>query len=392
MQRRHMIRLIGGGAVVAATGALAGCSTTYPAEALAAWASPGDDPDLRRWALGFAILAPSPHNRQPWIADLREPDAIALHVDPDRLLPETDPWFRQVMIGQGTFIEALVIALKQRGVTPVVQLFPAGEFAPRGADTRPVARVSWQPGAPGAPRDPLFAQLRRRCTAKLDYDTTRPVSNDTLGALRAAMVDDSVRCDATVDPARVEALRTLCMDAARAELTTPRTVMESVRLTRIGPTEIARHRDGISINGLLPRAFDAIGLFDRPNPPTEGSAAYGQMMSRFEGHSRTAMGFVWLSTPTALNLARGTTRRAEVDAGRAYMRLQLRATEIGLQMHPMSQALQEFAEMTPHYERLHALLLGQPASEQTVQMFCRVGYCDDPQHAPRRNVKDLIRA
>jgi hypothetical protein len=371
---------------------LAACSTAYPADAVAPWNGPGDEPDLRRWALGHAILAPSPHNRQPWLCDLREPNAISLHVDPTRLLPETDPWFRQVMIGQGTFIEALVMALKQRGVAPIVELFPRGEFASRGIDDRPVARVSWQHGAPAPATDPLFEQLLRRCTVKLDYDTARPVSSAALASLQTALVDPAVSYGGTADAERIALLRTLCMDAARVELSTPRTVMESVHLTRVGPNEIVLHRDGISINTLLPRAFDAVGLFDRTSPPAQGSAAYKQMIGRFEGHSRTAMGFVWLATPTALNLEQGTTRSAEVAAGRAYMRLQLKATEIGLQMHPMSQAPEEFAEMKPHYDRLHGLLLGRPAAQQTVQMFCRVGYCENAQHAPRRNVQDLIRS
>ena len=115
------------------------------------------------------------------------------------------------------------------------------------------------------------------------------------------------------------------------------------------------------------------------------------MMSRFEGHSNTAMGFVWLSTPTAQNLAAGISRSAEVNAGRAYMRLQLRATELGLQIHPMSQAPQEFAEMKPFYDKLHQQLLGKPASEETVQMFYRIGYCAEQQHTPRRALSGFVK-
>jgi hypothetical protein len=167
--------------------------------------------------------------------------------------------------------------------------------------------------------------------------------------------------------------------------------MESVQLTRVGPQEIAQHRDGISINQWLPRIANAVGAFDRSNPPAEGSTAYKQMMGRFEGHSRTAMGFVWLSTPTERHAAAGTLRSAEVQAGRAYMRLQLRATALGLQMHPMSQAPQEFPEMRPWYERLHQLLLGTTADRETVQMFCRIGYCAEQQHTPRRTLASFLK-
>jgi hypothetical protein len=368
---------------------LAGCSAEQPSSAVAAWNGPASDAELRRWALSYAILAPNSHNRQPWLVDLGPPNSIVLYVDRERLLPETDPWFRQITVSQGTFIEALVIALRQRGVEPRVQLFPDGESAPRQIDGRPVARIEW---ADGPAKDPLYAQLLRRHTAKVDYDTSRPVAPAALEALRAASAAPGLRFGGTVDPARVEALRLLCFESAKVELLTPRTVMESIRLTRVGPQEIDRHRDGISVNGLVPRLASAVGAFDRSNPPAEGSVAFKQMMGRFEGHSRTAMGFVWLSTPYAEDARAGRTRSAEVSAGRAYMRLQLEATAMGLQVHPMSQASQEFAEMRPYYVRLHSLLLGRLAEVETVQMFCRVGYCAEAPRTPRRGVDAIIRA
>ena len=383
LDRRAFVRLL----AAAAVSPLAACSEDYPEEAVAAWRGPDSAADLRRWALGHAILAPNSHNRQPWLADLREADAIVLRIDRDRLLPETDPWFRQIVVSQGTFIEALILALRQRGLEPAVALFPEGEFAARAVDDRPVARITWSPVA--APRrDPLFDQLPRRQTAKVDYDTTRPVAAETLERLRSALADPEVRFGATVEPARLEALRTLCWEAARVELSTPRTVMESLRLTRVGPAEITRHRDGISLNSPLLRLVDAVGAFDRSRPPAEGSTAYRQMMARFEGHSRTAMGFLWLSTPRPA----GAARAAEVRAGRAYLRLQLKATELGLQVHPMSQAVQEFPEMKTHYDRVHELLVGRPAEEETVQMLCRVGYAPAQQHTPRRGVAAIVRS
>ena len=394
MDRRSFVRLIGGGAVFAA-GGLGGCSGTYPEDAVAAWAGPRPDEEPRRWALGHAVLAPSSHNRQPWLVDLRQPNAIGLHVDRARLLPETDPWFRQIVVSQGTFLELLVIALRERGVEARVELFPEGEFAPRTLDDRPVARLSWPAGAGDAKKDPLFAHIRARQTAKVDYDTRRPVEPAALSALASALPPDSgfgLGFAGSVEPARLAALRQLCRDAARVELTTPRTVMESIRLTRVGPREIRADPDGIALNEPLVRALGALGLFDRSRPPAAGSAAYRNMMARFEGHSRSAMGFVWLSTDTAANAPKGRTRSAEVAAGRAYVRLQLQATALGLQMHPMSQAPQEFAEMKPLYDRLHALTVGRPADQRTVQMLCRIGHCAPQPHTPRRGVDAIIRA
>ena len=62
MNRRRFIRVAGGGVVMAAGASAAGCSSAVPPEAIAAWQGPGAEPDLRRWILSYAILAPHSHN------------------------------------------------------------------------------------------------------------------------------------------------------------------------------------------------------------------------------------------------------------------------------------------------------------------------------------------
>ncbi|MEY3251991.1 MAG: hypothetical protein RL227_964 [Pseudomonadota bacterium] len=387
MDRRHFIRLVGGGTITAAALPLAGCLGPYPPQAVEAWAGPGDEPDTARWALAHAILAPSSHNLQPWLVDLRTPQALTLFVDRDRLLPETDPWFRQIMVSQGAFIETLLLALAERGAVVQMSLFPEGEPGARTLDDRPVARITWATGSP--PRDPLFAQIRRRHTAKVGYDTARPVAAATLQALQAAVAGEpAVRFGGTVSPEALPALRTLCFESGRVETATPRTVLESLRLTRIGPDEIVRHRDGISLNRAFPRVMSAVGLFDRAVAPAPGSAGFEAMLKLYREQSDTAMGFAWLSTP----VQPGATRRAEVAAGRAWMRLQLKATELGLQTQPMSQAPQEFAEMQPWHDELHRLTVGRPAREEVVQMFARLGYAPEQPHSPRRPLQAFMRA
>lgn len=374
MDRRQFIRLAGGGVVIAAAApVVSGCSQSsdFPPEAIEAWQGPKDETDPRRWALAHAITAPNPHNLQPWIADLREPQVITIRTDPERVLAQTDPQGRQILIGHGAFLELLVMALAEKKLRADVALWPEGELDSdlKTWDRRPIARIEIKPW--GRP-DPLFSQVLKRHTPKSDFDIQRTVERSTLDLLLGATqpLAQGLAVDGTTASDRLEALRSLCWQSAQVELLTPRTVMESIHLTRVGPSEILEHRDGISLNGWKVRMVNALGLFDRQSPPVEGSEAYKTMMSRFEGHSRTAMGFVWLSG--------GNRRSDQIAAGRAYLRMQLKATQLGVGIHPMSQALQEFPEMAPHYERAHQLMLGKPApkspSDPTLQMFCRVGY------------------
>jgi hypothetical protein len=84
------------------------------------------------------------------------------------------------------------------------------------------------------------------------------------------------------------------------------------------------------------------------------------------------------------------SRATQVNAGRAYVRVQLAATAQGLVMQPLSQALQEYPEMKAPYAQIHRLL-GAEAPGHTVQMWARVGYAPSAKPAPRRRLVDIIR-
>lgn len=71
--------------------------------------------DFRLLTLRYAILAPNPHNRQPWRIRLEGGDAALIFCDLDRRLPETDPFDRQIVIGFGCFAELAAIAATRNG-------------------------------------------------------------------------------------------------------------------------------------------------------------------------------------------------------------------------------------------------------------------------------------
>ena len=390
MERRSFIRLAGGGAILAAgSSMLAGCSAfDVPPSAIAAWSGPDPDADLRRWALSYAILAPNPHNMQPWLADLRVPGEVTLRLDEQRLLPATDPHGRQILMGAGAFLELLSMAAAERGHRVDLALFPDGE---PGAtlDGRPFARLRLVPDA-GVPRDPLFAQALKRRTDRRAYDARRGIAPADLAQLSASIATLPVAfdvagraADSGSDRTLVEAIRAIAKQAWRIEMTTEAPMMESMRLLRFGKTEIDQHRDGIAITEPMLVTLAKLGLVDRSKLPAPDSQAIVTQIEDFNAITDSTPAYLWIVTE-------GNSRTQQVVAGRAYVRVNLAGTAAGMAMHPNEQALQEYPQVAEQYRAIHALL-GTPTPRYTVQMLARLGYLPAktaPQAAaPRRGLE-----
>lgn len=390
MQRRNFIRLAGGGMIAAATVStvgLTGCAQNMPAEAIEAWRGPAPElatSDIRRWLLSYAILAPHSHNLQSWIVDLSTPNEILLRCDLKRLLPQTDPLSRQIMMSHGTFLELLDLAAKERGLRADINLFPEGAFGPERLDSRPVARIRLSPDA-AVQKDPLFAQLLLRHTNRSTYDLSRPVPATSWQAMAEAVKPHALRFGQVgVEQADLMMThRKIAAEAWRIELTTPRTIMESFDVLRVGANEIAQHRDGLSLLDAKVVVLNRLGLFDRSKAPTPDDFATTSQIKEFDQKISSTPGFLWMVTE-------GNDRVTQVNAGRAYARVQLAATAQGLVMQPLSQALQEYPEQQKPHTEIHALA-GATHPGETVQMWARVGYAPEVSPAPRRRLQDFIR-
>lgn len=372
MHRRAFIRLVGGGTVLAATAPLAACAPGVdPAEA---WRAPGAaERDIRRFVLAHALLAPNPHNRQPWMARLSQDGGLELFIDRTRLLPVTDPFSRQIVIGCGAFLELLALAAGARGHEAEVTPFPDGQPADT-LDERPFARVRLVPSS--APADPLFRQITLRRSNKEVFQKDRVVPPADLAALAAAIAAPLRFGVAEAGPA-LAAMKTLTEEAFRKEVDTPAAYMESVRLMRIGAAEVAAHRDGIDLTGLPIEVMKAAGLMTREAMAKPGSFAHDQARGLYGPLARTASAFVWIVSPS-------NDRLDQIAAGRAYARLNLTATALGIAMHPMSQALQEFREMASLKGRLDRMV--GVTGEERLQMLARIGYGRAVPASPRRGL------
>lgn len=375
LSRRKTLALIGGGVIVAATGAFAYDVTRTPRTAAAPWAAAGSYADPRMRALSWAILAPNPHNRQPWLVDLSHPDSVVLFVDRDRLLPHTDPFNRQITIGLGCFLEILRMAALEDGLAVSFDLFPDGQD-PQALGAGPVAVCRFAP-TDAAP-DPLFAQVPHRRSNKEPYDTARPVPTDALAQIAQAATGSGMGF--TTDPAKVAMLRALSLRAMRIEFATEHTLRESVDLFRIGRHEVDATPDGLDFTGPMFEALRRTGLFTREAAMDTQGLVARSADAAFAANFNSAMAHLWQVTAT-------NTRSDQIAAGQDWVRINLAATALGLGLQPLSQALQEFPEMAELYADIHGALAPEGG---TVQMWARVGYGPKVPPSPRWPLEDKL--
>ncbi|EBA13077.1 Acg family FMN-binding oxidoreductase [Roseobacter sp. CCS2] len=371
MNRRKFLALSGGGIIVAATATVGTIASRTPTAALAPWDQAGviyEEP--RKRALSYAILAPNPHNRQPWMVDLSTPDTVILQVDQDRMLPHTDPFNRQITIGLGCFLELMVMAAAEDGYAVDLDLFPEGSDL-TALDGRPVAVATFrQDDTLG--KDRLFRHVMSRRSNKEPFDLSRTVDPALIGTIGAAAVHGS-RIDGDTSDQSIAELRLLTSEALNIEIDTPRTFKESVDLFRIGKAEVEANPDGIDFSGPMFETLGAFGLMTREGTLDTSSTMFAQGKVAVLENTETAMGHLWQVT-------QGNTRTDQINAGRDWVRLNLAATAAGLSMQPLSQALQEYPEMADHYTRIHQMLA---RAGETVQMLCRLGYGIDVGRSPR---------
>jgi len=379
MNRRNFLRIAGGGVVLAAAGTGAWIANSSPTKALAPWSAAGGsqyaDPRLK--ALSYAILAPNPHNRQPWIVDLAGEDQVTLFFDTEKQLPHTDPFDRQLTIGLGCFLELMVMAAAVDGYAVDLELFPDGDD-PEGLDTRPIARARFRQ-ADIAP-DPLWAHVPDRRSNKEPFDTNRAVMPEQL-----AQVLDAARnpgwVGGSVTPEGIAYWRDLTSKALMIEIETPHTFQESVDLFRIGKREVNANPDGIDFSGPMFETLHLTGMMTREATADTSSMAYTSGIDAVIANTETAMGHIWMVTP-------GNTRRDQIAAGAEWLRLNLACTREGLGFQPLSQAIQEYPEMAEIYAETHARLAPEGG---TVQMLARIGYGPEVSVSPRWPLEAKLR-
>lgn len=386
MKRRDVIKVMAAGSgIVLIPGIFTGCDR-QPFTALDGWRGPdATEQDIRIIVLSYALLAPNPHNKQPWIVDLKSPERFDLYVDPNRLLPETDPPYRQIHICQGTFLENLSLAASHFGYRSDIEYFPQGLYDNMTLEQRPVASIRLTRSA-SENSDPLFESILKRQSNNRIY-TDNPLSIRQIEDIRAVVAPAFSNCTLTIttDPVQRKKLVGFATQAMAIEVSEKKRNEESIAMLRFNDEEVESHRDGFGVPQMgaegLKKYLVEHFLISRESFLAEGSSFGAQSIEGVRAQAESAAAFGWLVTKT-------NTRLDQIMVGRVYNRINLTATSLGVAMRPMSQVLQEYSDMVALQKEFKKFLAVE--DDHTVQMFFRLGIAEPTRHTARREVADII--
>jgi hypothetical protein len=345
-----------------------------------------NETDIRIKVLSYAILAPNPHNKQAWLIDLKEDDTFELYVDQTRLLPSTDPYHRQIHIGQGTFIESFVIAATHFGYKANVTYFPQGEYDNILVENKAIASITLEKDI-SIKKDKLFDSILKRHSNKREYDD-KTISLDKLENLEYKINDTNngeYKLQFENNENMISKYRKTSIAAMKIESENINANLETIDMFRFNDDEIEKYKDGFGLaqsgRSYLSRFFIEKLFISREKALTNPLDFGKNAVEMIEKQVNSTKTFGTLITTS-------NTRLDQVKIGRVYARLNLLVTSMNLVMHPISQVLQEYPDM----KELHTgfLSLTKTNKNETIQMLFRLGYAKSTEHSPRRDINDIV--
>lgn len=322
------------------------------------------------------LLAASPHNTQPWRFSVR-PDQILVHAEAGRALGAQDPFEREMFIGIGCALENMAIAAPGAGFAAEIALLP-------GRTREPAARIALTPIAPAPHR--LESAIARRRTDRGPYDKALPIDAAILSALRQEA--DAGPFQIVFFPrgsAEAERFGALTVAATEAIIADPAMSHDSARWYRQDQAVTDADRDGLTLQtqGMPPWLAALVRLLPRASERVE-HAFWLRSTRKVQLPTAAQFGVILVPENRLFDDA------LAMQVGRAWQRLHLAATLIGIACQPLNQIPERIS-------REHQL--GQdPAMRRAVRQQLPIGdgvptFCfrmgvplRQPPHSPRRGL------
>lgn len=348
------------------------------------YANQFNDPRIQLASHG--LLAANGHNMQPWKIKLAaDQNVFYLYADHERLTKEVDPFARQTMITQGTFLEYVRIAGEKLGYATDIALFPEGEYDEQNLVesmmNKPIAKITLVKKEPV--NNPLYEFIFLQDTNRAAYQELQ-LTFDQINQLQATNTDDNITIKFFQDEENLRKLGHYAIEGAKIESGIHRINVETEKIFRSNEYEKNKYRYGFSVEGqgttgIMKHIMQGLLTLI---PSLNNEKASADLYVKF---TQTAVE----NTPAyAMMITKDNSRIQQVKSGMLYSRLTLKAHSLGLVMQPVSQVLEEYPEMEEQYGNIHSEYAPEGS---TIQMFIRLG--KPTIHFPqsmRRDIMDLV--
>lgn len=334
-----------------------------------------------------AILAANGHNMQPWLVKLDKNDnnVMYLYVNTDRLTLNVDPYARQTMVSQGTFLEYMNVSAKKLGYDLKTDLFPDGQYDENNLvesmKNKAVAKITLN--KTDKIDTTLYQYMFLSDTNRGEYKKDS-LTNEQVNNLLGINEYDNIELKIFQDNQDLDKLGNYAIEGAKIESRVDRINKETYDIFRPNEYQKNKYRYGFSVEGQGtqgPMKFILEGLLTLiPGLNSENVTAQSLMDStKLEVENTPAY---------AMILSKDNSRVSQVESGIIYSRLILKAHSLGLVMQPPSQVLEEYDEMREEYKNIHK---DYAKNGETIQMFYRIGQkiVDYPQ-SMRQDVMSFI--
>ncbi|HEX3011269.1 MAG TPA: hypothetical protein VHQ70_04420, partial [Syntrophomonadaceae bacterium] len=208
------------------------------------------DPRIRLASHG--LLAANGHNMQPWKIrlDKQNPMAFYLYADSDRLTKEVDPFARQTMISQGTFLEYVRVAGNKLGYKTNIVLFPNGSYDEQkltnSMKNKPVAKITLT--KIDTQSSPLYNFMFLPDTNRAAYQPIQ-LTSEQLNRLQAINTDEDIVIRIFQSNNDIKKLGDFALKGAEIESGIHRINKESADIFRANEYQKNKYRFGFSVEG-----------------------------------------------------------------------------------------------------------------------------------------------
>jgi len=326
-----------------------------------------------------AVLAANAHNSQPWLFRVEE-SRIDLFADRERNIGTVDPYLREMYMSLGCALENLLLAAEANGYGHELALLPDS------SNPAHAARIDLTPAA--ASTTELYEAIPDRHTNRGPYDTGRAILRETLEALRELGEEDpEVRVFWFATDAERRRVGDLILEATEAITADEEQSADNLGWNRFDWDELQRYRDGLTLDVFVTDPLTNFAAKVLP-PPSREQSDQSWLRSTREDVVGTAAAFGILAVNDKWEDAQ------RLRGGRAWQRMHLWGTTLGLAMQPLNQMTERADReaqlgIEPRFADALKELISD-ASRQALMPF-RIGYpMAGADLSPRRAVEDVL--